>query len=267
MYAAPPEVHPMAGLLNSDKIKSSIATLLQALLDDVLPAVQNAGCSLKSAVLYGSAVTADYVPGRSDINVYLVADCLTLPLLKALHPVFKKHFKKLKANPVVVDQEYIADSTDVFPMEFLEWKEQSLVLYGEDPMQGIEINAENLRLEIEENLRGKKLRLIQSYFELDPRKKQLQPFLMSVLPNFVVVARNILRLLDLAVTSDKISMVTALERKTKLELKAFKRLLQLKQENMKLGADEAEIIFKQFLAEIDTLIEFVDKFIADGQDS
>jgi predicted nucleotidyltransferase len=257
----------MAELLNSDKIKSSVAPVLQGLLDDALPAVQSAGCRLESAVLFGSAASSDYAPGRSDINVYLVTDCLTLPLLKALNPVFKKHIKKLKSNPVVLDREYIAGSTDVFPMEFLEWKEQSIVFYGADPLENLEIGAENLRLSIEENLRGKRLRMIQSYFELDPRRRPMQPFLMSVLPNFLVVARNILRLLDVAVSSDKAAMIGALERKSGVELKAFKRLLRIRQDGMKAGADEAEILFKQFLAEIDALIGFIDQFKTSGRAS
>ena len=257
----------MASLINTDQIKTSLTPLVQGLVDDALTATQSSGATLLSVVLYGSAVTPDFIPGQSDVNIYLVVDTVSLPLLKSLHSVFKKHFKNLKSNPVVVDQEYIKDSTDVFPMEFLEWKEQSVVVYGADPLQGLDISPENLRLEIEENLRGKRLRLIQSFFEMDPRKKQLQPFLQSTLPNFIVVARNILRLLDAAVTSDKVAMITALERKAGLELKAFKRLLQIKKDKMKLGADEAEIIFKQFLGEIDTLIAFVDKFNAGGYTS
>ena len=255
----------MAELLNKDRIKNVLHPILQPLLDDTLAAAS--GATLQSAVLYGSAVNADYAHGRSDINVYFVFDRVDLPLLKSLRDVFKKHYKKMRSNPVTLDEEYIKDSTDVFPMEFLEWKEQSVVIYGTDPLHAMDISPENLRLQIEQNLRGKRLRLIQSFFEMDPRKNQLLPFLLSTLPNFVVVARNILRLLDAAVTSDKLGMISALERKACLELKAFKRLLLIKKDKMRLGAEEAEIMFKQFLGEIDSLIAFIDKYIAGGHSS
>jgi predicted nucleotidyltransferase len=250
----------MAELINNEQIKKPIAPVLSALLDDTLAAASSAGVSLKSAVLYGSAATRDYNPNRSDINVFLVFDKVSLELLKSLRGVFTKHFKQMKSNPVVLDAEYIAGSTDVFPMEFLEWKENSMVFYGEDPLEHIEISSENLRLSIEANLRGKRLRLIQSFFEFDPKKKQFQPFLLSTLPNFLVVSRNILRLLGVAVSSDRASMLDVLERKSGVELKAFKRLAVIKADNVKLGQDALETMFKQFLGEIDALIVFIDTF-------
>lgn len=248
----------MAELVNKDRIKNELHPILQPLLDDTLSAAS--GAVLQSAVLYGSAVTADYAHGRSDINVFFVFDTVGLPLLKSLRDVYKKHFKKMRANPVTLDAEYINDSTDVFPMEFLEWKENGVVFYGANPLEALDISSANLRLSIEENLRGKRLRMIQSFFEMDPRRGQIMPFLYYTLPNFAVVARNLLRLMDVAVTADKAAMLGALERKTGVELTTFKRLLQVKADNLKVGAAEAEIMFKQFLEEIDALILFVDSY-------
>lgn len=253
----------MAELLNKERIKSVLHPILQPLLDDTLAAAS--GAALQSAVLYGSAVAADYAHGRSDINVYFVFDKVDLPLLKSLRDVFKKHYKKMRSNPVTLDEEYIKDSTDVFPMEFLEWKENGLVFYGRDPLAALEISSANLRLSIEQNLRGKRLRMVQSFFEMDPRRGRMMPFLFSVLPNFVVVARNMLRLMDVAVTSDKSAMLGALERKTGVELTAFKRLIQVKADDLRVGTAEAEIMFKQFLEEIDALIMFIDRFDAGGK--
>lgn len=254
----------MADLVNKNNLKPEIAPTLEALLEDVVSAVAPSGASVVSAVLYGSAATKDYVPGKSDINVYIVFDRIDLPLLQALRPVYAKYFKKLKSNPVTLDDEYITDSQDVFPMEFLEWKEKSVVFFGEDPLSGLNISGENLRLQIEQNLRGKKLRLIQSYFEMDPKRRQLQPFLLGTLPNFIVVARNVLRLLDAAVASDIYTMLGALERLSAIEMPTFKRLVRIKYENLKVGDAEIEIMFKDFIAEIDRLIIFIDKFNTGG---
>ena len=252
----------MADLINKEKIKHGLEPALDALLNDSLAAAGPKGATLISAALYGSAATQDYSAGRSDVNVFFVFDRIALPLLQALRDVFKKHFKRLRSNPVVLDAEYFEDSRDVFPMEFLEWKEKSIVFFGEDLLKDLEISGGNLRLEIEENLRGKRMRLIQSYFEMDPRRRQLQPFLLGTLPNFIVVGRNILRLMDAAVSEDVNSMLGALERKAGVEMPTFKRLVRVKHENLKVGAAEIEIMFKEFLVEIDRLIVFIDKFKA-----
>ena len=252
----------MAQLQNIDHIKEPLRPILSDLLDETIGAASGAGAKLHSAVLYGSAATRQYQHGRSDVNVYMVFDTVNIDLLKALRGVFRKHFKKLKANPVVLDDEYFKGSTDVFPMEFLEWQEKSIVFHGGDLLRDLNISLENLRLSIELNLRGKRMRLIQSYFEFDPRKGRFMQFLLSTLPDFTVACRNLLRLMDAAVTADVADMLSTLERKSDVELKTLKRLVQMKQDNMKVGASEADILFKQFLAELDRLIAFVDSFNA-----
>jgi len=250
----------MPALLNQEKLNQTIVPVLSALLDDTLSASAPAGVKLVSAVLYGSATGRDYNPSRSDINVFMVFDRVNIDLLASMREVFARHFKKLKTNPVVLDTEYMSDSLDVFPMEFLEWKERSIVLYGEDPLGNVIISDANLRISLEQNLRGKRLRLIQSYFEFDPRSKKFLPFLLSTLPNFVVVSRNILRLVGADVPMDAIGMIESLEKRTGVQAVSFKRLVQIKIQGIKLGEKETDMLFKHFLSEIDALIAFVDSF-------
>jgi len=250
----------MATMKNADKVRKEVAPLLEALLEDTLKAAAGAGRSLTAAVLFGSATGRHYTQGKSDINTFMVFDQADMPLLKALLPVFNRHFKKLRARPIVVDAEFIADSTDVFPMEFLEWKEGSVAFHGDNPLDAVEISRQNLRLEIEENLRGKGLRLIQSYFEVGGNPARFRSFLESTLPNFMTAFRNILRLAGETPERDPDALMRAVESKSGVKLDSFRGLLQSKKHSGKLSGAELDSLFRGYVEELEALTRYIDAF-------
>jgi len=253
-------VNFMAALKNTDRIRAEAAPVLESLIGDTLSAAGGAGRTLQAAVVFGSATGKHYIHGKSDINIFMVFDKVDMTLLKALTPVFNRNFKKLRARPVVVDSEFIDSSTDVFPMEFLEWKEGSVAVYGDNPLDSAEISQQNLRLEIEENLRGKRLRLIQSYFEIGGGPAQFRRFLDGTLPNFTTVFRNILRLTGTAPERDPDALMKAVEDKTGVKLDAFRRLLNCKRQGGKLSGAEIDSLFSGYIEELDALTRFIDGF-------
>lgn len=250
----------MAELKDREKIRQELVPTLSSLLDDTLGAATETGCVLKSVVLFGSAIGKHYVPGKSDVNIFMVFDHTDLELLKQLRNVFNKYAKKLKGRPIVVDTEFVIHSVDVFPMEFYEWRDRSRVIYGENPLKNIEISRDNLRLQIEENLRGKRMKMVQAFFDMDPRKKHLQPFLEDTLPNFITVLRNILRLLGEPENRDTFSLIDAVEEKSGVSLSKMKRLQRMKVDEVKVGTKELEITFNGYLEELDGLTRFVDGY-------
>lgn len=252
----------MPRLLNEDRIRRDILRPVGRLVNDVSDVAAGAGAQLRSALLYGSVVGKHFVPGKSDVNILLVFDKVGLDLMRKLRGVFRNYTKDLRGHPVVLDMEYIEDSRDVFPMEFLEWKERHILILGDDFLSGLEVSLDNLRHELEENLRGKKLRLIQSYFEMEGRREGLQGFLQTTLPGFLVYIRNILRLINFPVSDDVPAMLTLLEERTGLKVSSVRRLYQCRAERIKLGAAEAELLFSGYLKDVDGLIEYVDKFQA-----
>lgn len=250
----------MAELLDRDKIRPEIAPTLASLVDDTLAAAGRAGARLLSATLFGSAIGKRYVHGKSDVNIFMVFEKVEISLLKELRDVFNKYQKKLRSRPVVVDMEFIKNSADVFPMEFFEWRDRSRVIYGENLLAGMEISKKNLRLQIEENLRGKRMRMTQAFFEMDPRKKHLQSYLEDTLPNYITTLRNILRLMDEAENRDAFGLIDAVEEKSGVTLSIMKRLQRMKTDGVKIGAKEAELTFAGYLEELGALAGFIDSY-------
>ena len=122
---------------------------------------QRLGEKLKSILLYGSAVTPRFVEGKSDINLLVVLDKVEVGSLLSIGAIIAKYKKYKFADPVVVDQDYIERSGDVFPIEFEESKRGHKIIYGSDPLANIKINPRDLRLQLERELKQSLLHLRQ----------------------------------------------------------------------------------------------------------
>ena len=256
----------MTALVKTDGIRKELAAMLGPLAEQTIEAARSAGKTLDAAVLFGSAAGPSYVPGKSDVNIFMVFDIVDVALLNALRPVFDRWMKKLRARPVVTDRAFISGSADVFPMEFLEWKERSVAFYGENPAGKIPISLQNLRLQIEENLRGKRLRLIQASLEIGSKPAKFQPFLESTLSTFATIFRNILRLAGspAAGAGDPDSVIAGVESLAGFKLSAFRELAAMKKSKTKAPAGKLETVFQSYLTELDSLTEFVDKMEVGG---
>ena len=121
-----------------------------------------AGKNLESVVLYGSAATGAYRPGASDINVLCTLVTMDVHELQLLAPVVLWWTQEEKEPPPLFFlSEELARSTDVFAIESLDVKRAHRVLFGPDPIAGLEVPMNLHRVQVERDLRMLLLRLRQ----------------------------------------------------------------------------------------------------------
>lgn len=146
-------------------------------------------------VLYGSLISGGYQRGKSDLNLALVVESLSLEDLEPLVKILPKFLRQRIAIPLLFTWDYIQKSLDSFPMEFLEIKENHLLLYGKDVFSDIgPINMEHLRLQVEQLLKGRLLRIRQWYLEKGSRRGELKLILEFGIKDIFPALRNFLRL-------------------------------------------------------------------------
>ncbi|HEX6105268.1 MAG TPA: hypothetical protein VFZ26_06775 [Gemmatimonadales bacterium] len=116
-----------------------------------------------SAILYGSGARGDFVPGRSDINLMLIVDDLSPAVLRTLAAPFAAWRKSEYEPPLIVTRAEWERATDAFPVEIADMRASYQVLRGVDPLAGLEVDPEHLRIALEREFRGKLLRLRQGY--------------------------------------------------------------------------------------------------------
>lgn len=222
------------------------------------------GEEIDSIVVYGSATGINFVPKRSDVNLLIVVGELGHDLLRRSLKLVDGGVKKRIAAPLFLTQENIERSLDVFPIEFQEMKDNHVVIYGEDPLAGIEIDPERLRLECEEQLRGKLVRLRQAYLEIGLRRKGIEMLLKESLSALIPVFRGVLRLVGQEPSVRKDEVIMALASALGVDGKAFLEVLHDQQADEKIGKEDAETFFGRYLEILTELTVAVDHLFEEG---
>lgn len=215
---------------------------------------------LRAVVLYGSAATGDYVDKWSDTNVLVVVERLDVKTLRALA---KPSAAWVKAGnhhaPLLFTLESLRDSADVFPIETLDIKDAHKVLFGDDPLRGVEIGMANLRLQVEHELRGKLMQLRSDGVLTIDDPKRLVNLMTASLSKFLILFRGALRLFEQEVPSKKLDALHALARHLKFDPQPFVQIQDLKEGRRKPGEADAIQLFERYLQGIEQVVRVVDQ--------
>ncbi len=147
-----------------------------------------------SAVLYGSAARGDFVKGRSDINLLVIAEAAGFSLLRALGPALRRWRETSPEPPLLFTREEWRRSTDVFPIEITDMKLGYELLRGDDPITPVRVNPVDLRQALEGEFRGKLMRMRQAYATFGDEEKDLTPLALSSVSSVLVLFRALLAL-------------------------------------------------------------------------
>jgi hypothetical protein len=236
-------------MIEREKIFSEISSETKSLFGD----------RLLSLAVYGSAATADYLLGSSDINLILVLKETGLAEMQ-LARVLREKFKKIKlAAPLLMTDEFIKASADVFPIEFFEIQEKHHLLAGKDFFSKLKIESRNLRHECEHELKGRLLRLRQSYIEVSDKPAQLQSVLVSAHQANYPAFRCALRLKKVKPPLEQKEVLEALSQHFKLDPVPFESVRRLRRGELKLQARELIHLLEQYLREVGKLAQSVDR--------
>ncbi len=116
-----------------------------------------------SAVLYGSAARGEHLPGVSDVNLLLVVETLRPDALRRLSAALAAFRAAEHTPPLLFEAEEWQRAVDVFPIEVTDMQLAHERLRGPDPVTGLSVDPADLRRALEQELRGKLLRLRQVY--------------------------------------------------------------------------------------------------------
>jgi predicted nucleotidyltransferase len=202
-------------LINLEKIPEKLREIVKNFIQDFFTHYPK---KIISVNIYGSLARGDYKPGVSDINTAFVLEDTSFSSLRQIIKVLAKYRKKKFTVPLLFTSEYIQKSLDSFPLEFLELKENYILIYGEDIFSALEIDSSNLRLQVEQILKGRLLRIRQWYLEKGLSKKELRKVLEFGLKDVFPALRNLVRLTKGEVPKTRDEVLKALEEVLNLNL-------------------------------------------------
>ncbi len=246
----------MEDLKNLEKLNPQARKVIQPYLGELLKIHQD---NLVSIFVCGQAAGADYIHKVSNINLFVILQRLEFQdLQKSLKTVSAGINKKIAA-PLFLTRKHIESSSDVFPIEFLEMKENHLLLYGEDLLSQLEIRLGQIRLFCEEQIKGKLIRIRQAYLEIGLKRKGIEALLKESLSSLTPVFRNLIRLKGKTPPVEKEQIYKQLCAEFNLDRALLLAVLRDTKNDEKIGAYDVEVFFEKYIAQIQKLAIAVDQ--------
>ena len=211
---------------------------------------------LISAVLYGSAASGEYSGGHSNINLAVVLVDTSIPSISRASGLVNKN-KFLNINPIFFTEDHIKKSLDVFPIEFLDIKENHVVLYGKDIFKDIQVDIRNLKFQCEQELKSKILSIKKIYLRTKNRYL-LKNFLFKSLTSSLHIIRNIIRLKGRVPPYKKEDIIDQIHKEFAIDTSGLKKILDAKNKNMRLGPKDMEGFFTLLVKTLEDISDKVD---------
>lgn len=220
------------------------------------------GEDLLAILLYGSAAAGEHVAGRSDMNVAVILRRLTPALLRKAAGHLRGWHHQGFATPLFFDPETFDASLEVFPIEFLDMQERHRTLWGPDLLADLQIGRGNLRLQCEQELRGKWLKLCQSYVEGVSTPSDLERILRVALSSIVVLARTLLRLGGEDPGGSADTVLDRAQVRFGASTASLRRAYLVKRGDLRLGGSDLDALYREVLEEVQGLVRVVDGLVA-----
>ncbi len=217
------------------------------------------GGNLLSVYITGVAATPRYKLGISIIEILTILEDNRLQAMEGFYALEKRWDKKGVEFTFFMNKEFIEGSLDSFPIEFYDFKCRHLLLEGDDILQDLEISNDDLRLQIERELRGKSLNLKRELVRAGTSVKEITNILNLSFPQFLTILRAFNHLIDSSLVigdpSDDIKKTAEL---TKSSLDPF---LKISDGFIPTKYKELMVLCLDYSEAVEELVEKIDKLI------
>jgi len=241
--------------LNVRGLNPAVAGKITPMVEDLLKVHAS---NIHSFHIVGSAVVPDYNEKLSDINSVVVLHNMDLQFIKFLAPLGKKYGKKKIAAPLVMTPEYIDQSLDAFPIEFLDFKLIHKTVYGHDLLQDLRITMPNLRLQCEREIKTKLIGLRQGYISSLGKKEDIAAVLVRSFTGSMALFRAVITLLGKEPPVSRAEVITMLGSATGIDTDIFEKLLMLKTNLLKPSEQELASFFERYYNALEATGTIVD---------
>lgn len=217
------------------------------------------GSNVEAVILFGSAVSGDFHPGLSDVNLFCVLRNASFDALERLASVAKWWSKQGQPSPLWMNRHELERSTDVFTIELLDMKQHHRVLFGEDVLQGLHISTRLHRVQVEYELREKLLLLRRHLFAAAGDHTRLLDVVLRSAPSFATLFRHALIALGDNSPHNRRDAVHALASRLQFDPSAFDQALDLREHKVDRKKLDVQCLCGRYLSAIEKVASAVDE--------
>ncbi len=235
---------------------------LHAYLRDVKKILKD---DVNAMILYGSLARGDYLEGRSNINILMVFEHLTLDIMKRCTTLNRQWSKERIVTPLMFTVKELGQYIETFPLEFLEIRDQYLLLAGKDPFPDLQTHGQNIRQECEREIRSNLLRVRQQFVESQGNAEGIHALLPISLTTLIPCVRGLYRLLGQSAKGTPDAILDRLPSVLNMDPEAFHEVWLLKRGQSTPGKHDFPNLFDRYLGALSVLVEKVDALHQEGR--
>ncbi len=220
---------------------------------------QDLGENLRSLTLVGSALTADFNPTRSDINTVLVVGRRSHELLELVASYGKKMGRLRLRAPLLMTDEYIERSRDVFGVELLDFQLNHRTVIGPDPFADLAFQKRHVRLQVERELKAALMELRQGYIRAAGKRRLVSEMVMACVGQLLPLLRAMLWLKDAERTPETSATVRSAAEAFDFDTSALDSALGWRREGKEPPPDRVDALYEGIYQSTDQLSREVDQ--------
>jgi predicted nucleotidyltransferase len=238
-------------MLPEKKIEELVSRLRQA-----------GGSNLQSVVLYGSAVSDEFHPGFSDINLLCLFRELPFSVFEQLASVVAPWNRQKLPTPLLMTTEELQRVTDVFVIELIDIQAHHRVLYGNaDIISRLVIPTHLHRTQVEYELREKLILLRQRMLMATNNQGQLWELMARSVSSFVTLIRHALMLMKEPIPAAKPKMLELAALQLRFDASALLEILNVREHKTNPKKLDAKDVAARYLLAIEQVTAAVDKML------
>jgi hypothetical protein len=238
-------------------------------IDEFVKRVREAaGSNIESIVLFGSAVSGDFHPGLSNLNLLCILRDSSFGKLQTLAPVAKWWDRQKQPPPLCMTRLELERSTDVFTIELLDIQQHHRVLLGEDLVQGLQVSMHVHRVQVEYELREKLILLRQQVLLAAGSDSRLWDLMLHAVPSFGTLFRHALIALGDATQCSRREAIRALSKRVGFDPSAIHQALDVREHKADRKKMNIDDLAARYLAAVEKVTSAVDEALdsdASGQ--
>lgn len=219
----------------------------------------------QAMLVYGSAARGEFLPGYSNVNLLILLEQATQPVLQAWAGLGKPWDSEKIIAPLLLTQDDLRQSSEVFPLEFLNVSDHHVLLQGTDPFPDLPVNAARLLFQCEQELRGNLLRIRQRYVEGWARVEAVQALLPLSLTALIPCLRGMYRLLGRPSVTKSDAVLRELNAALNLDPTVFLEVWHMKRGLSTPGKHALPKLLDRYLAELIRLADRLETMKREGQ--
>jgi len=217
------------------------------------------GHDLEAIILYGSGARGAYVAGKSDINFLVIVSPAGMSKLRQAAELTEKWRQQAVATPLLLTRDYIHASLDSFPIEFLNLQRHHRVVFGQDLLADLTISPQNLRLQLEREIKGKLLHLREGLLGAGDNRDALQNLLARSLKDFSARFEALLFLKSETIPPTRKEVFQKAAHLAHLDGGFIEKLFRLSESTGRAYRDELWQLAESYITQIEKLSIFIDQ--------